>query len=149
MSMTGTTGFHARWSWRRRLAIAAIGLGLFVPLWVACLLIPDPSGRGTHRQLGLPPCTIVVLFGKPCPTCGMTTSWAHAVRGQLFRALRANVGGALLAVFDLAAIPWLWISAWRGRWVGWTPGGTAGAWISGGLLAVTLVDWIVRLCSAP
>ena len=129
--------------------MAMIGLGLLVPLAVACLLIPDPSGRGTHQQLGLPPCTIVAVFGKPCPTCGMTTSWAHVVRGQVREALRANVAGAALAVLDLLAVPWLWISAARGYWFGWTPDSTRGAWVCGGLLAVTLVDWVVRLCIAP
>src|SRR5437879_1484985 len=34
----------------------------------------------THRQLGLPECAFKVMTGKPCPSCGMTTSFALLVR---------------------------------------------------------------------
>ena len=83
-------------------------------------LVPDPRGLGTHQQLGLPPCTFRVLFGRPCPACGMTTAWANVLRGRLPPALRANVTGTLLCGLDLAAVGWLGfrscaVDGWAGR----------------------------------
>jgi len=72
-------------------------------LSVAVWLKPDPSGLGTHRQLGLPACTAVMLTGYPCPTCGMTTAFAHAVRGQLVAAFVAQPAGLLLALATMVA----------------------------------------------
>jgi hypothetical protein len=127
------------------LSAAILGFALAVPLAVACFLTPDPHNRGTHQQLGLPPCTIVVLFGHRCPACGMTTAWAHLVRGHWLGALRANVGGALLAVLDLLAVPWLLASAARGRWLGWVPDANVLAWVIASIMVVTLIDWSVRM----
>ena len=136
---------RAKLSGRVRPCVTVLGLGLLVPLVVACLLEPDGQGRGTHGQLGLPPCTFVVLFGQPCPVCGMTTSWAHLVRGEVIDALGANVGGTLLGVLDLATAGWLLLSAACGRWLGWVPNGTAAAWLGTSIAIVILINWAVRL----
>ncbi|MCK4660730.1 MAG: DUF2752 domain-containing protein [Phycisphaerae bacterium] len=69
--------------------------GLFV---VAAMLTPDPCGVGTHTHLGLPPCSMMVTWGIPCPTCGMTTAFAYTVRGQWLAAIRAQPAGWLAAV---------------------------------------------------
>ena len=92
---------------------------------------PSPPGYGTHQQLGLPPCTFWVLFGRPCPTCGMTTAWAHLMRGEWLDACRANAGGALLGLLAMVAAPWLLGSA-DSRPIGWAlaPSERAAAWIS-------------------
>jgi hypothetical protein len=67
----------------------------------------------THTQLKLPPCTFKTLTHLPCPSCGMTTSFALLVRGDVGNSLRANAVGTLLAVFCLALIPWgLACAAW-------------------------------------
>lgn len=129
---------------RHRLAVAALGLALLVPLLVAVSLEPAAEGHGTHQQLGLPPCTFYVVFGWRCPTCGMTTSWAHLVRGQVVRAVEANLGGTLLAALAMIAVPWLLWSAARGRWLGWVPTYTAWAWILASAMSVALVEWGVR-----
>ncbi len=121
--------------------------GLLGLLTVAAMLEPSPLGHGTHQQLGLPPCTFWVLFGRPCPTCGMTTAWAHLVRGQWVSALRANVGGTLLGMLAIVAVPWLLGSAGRGAWFGVSPNGTAAAWISTTILVVIFIDWAIRLLS--
>jgi hypothetical protein len=70
-------------------------------LWVvttgiALWLRPSPDGHGTHQQLGLPPCPSVVLFGRLCPGCGLTTSFAAAARFDLPFAIRANPFGPWL-----------------------------------------------------
>jgi len=146
MSVTGTSKpDRARLSGEHRLSAAILGLALIVPLVVARGLEPDPRNRGTHRQLGLPPCTVVVLFGRPCPACGMTTACAHLVRGHWTNALRANAGGALLGILDLVAVPWLLLSAACGRWLGRVPTSTAMAWAAVLVMLVTLIDWGLRL----
>ena len=123
-------------------AVALLGL-----LAVAAWLKPSPLGYGTHQQLGLPPCTFWVLFGRPCPTCGMTTAWAHLVRGECVSAFRANAGGTLLGMLAILAVPWLLGSARRGTWIGVSPNGTAAAWLSTTILLITLIDWAIRLMS--
>jgi hypothetical protein len=134
-------------SGRDRLVTAALALGLLVLLAAAALLRPDPRGLGTHQQFGLPPCTFRFLFGRRCPSCGMTTSWACLVRGELLDAFRANVGGTLLAALALVGVPWLAGSAARGRWLVWAPNSLTAAWVGSVILLVTLIDWAVRLAA--
>lgn len=122
-----------------------VGVGLLGLLSVAAMLKPSPLRCGTHQQLGLPPCTFLFLFGRPCPTCGMTTAWAHLVRGHWTDACRANVGGMLLAMLAIAAAPWLLVSAWHGCWLGISPSGVIAAWISTSILLITLIQWCFRL----
>jgi hypothetical protein len=106
--------------------------------WIRCLLVvmavafgtvfaiavwlnpyqDDGSARTmeTHRQLGLPECSFKWLTGKPCPSCGMTTSFALFVRGDVVNSLRANFAGTILATVCLIAIPWALASALRSRY---------------------------------
>jgi hypothetical protein len=130
-----------------RLVLGAIALGLAVLFTMAAILKPSPCQYGTHRQLGLPPCSFLVLFGVRCPTCGMTTAWVCLMHGELTRAFQANAGGVLLAALAAAAVPWLIISAVRGRWLLWNPDGGTVGWTSAAILAVTLVQWGFRLLS--
>jgi hypothetical protein len=69
----------------------------------------------THRQLGLPPCTFSEVTGMPCPSCGMTTSFALLIRGDVANSARANWVGTLLALFCLLVIPWTAASVLLGR----------------------------------
>ena len=96
--------------WVRR-ALLAVALGLVPVFGIAVWLNPyDEEGKArrteTHLQIGLPPCTFRSLTGVPCPSCGMTTSFALLMHGDLENSLRANAVGTLLAVFGLAVIPW-------------------------------------------
>lgn len=134
-----------RLSPRLRVTLAVAGLGLLAPLAVAGWLSPSPAGFGTHQQLGLPPCTFVWLFGVRCPSCGMTTSWSHAVRGQWLASLRSNAGGAALAAAAMAIAPWLLASAGLGRWLVRPPSDRTIAVTAVGFIVVTLIDWIYRL----
>lgn len=83
---------------QRRLIAAAVALGLLTWLAVAAYLKPSPTGMGTHQQLGLTKCGWILSFGKPCPTCGMTTAFAHAADGHFFSAFVAQPMGAVLAL---------------------------------------------------
>jgi hypothetical protein len=98
-------------AWWVRGLLLLVALGWIAVFSVAVWLVPyDEEGRPlrmeSHRQLGLPPCTFKVLSGLPCPSCGMTTSFALLVRGDLINSLRANAVGTLLALFGLAFVPW-------------------------------------------
>ena len=99
--------------------IAGALIGVFA---VAFALDPYQDGKvwlaETHRQLGLPPCTFKQLTGYPCPSCGMTSSFALAVRGDLWNSVRANFVGTMLALGCLAFIPWAAASALKGRLLG-------------------------------
>lgn len=125
----------------------AVAAALAVVLGVAAWLTPDARGYGTHRQLGMPPCTFHEVTGVICPSCGMTTSFCHFVRGQWLSAYRANPLGLLLAAGTTAAIPWLVLSAWRGRMLGVRNGEVWAARIVGGLLVLLFVAWGVRLAA--
>lgn len=76
----------------------------------------QPLRQETHLQLGMPPCKFYELFRKPCPACGMTTSFSLLMHGDLMASLRANFVGTLLALFCLGAIPWCVDAVVRGRY---------------------------------
>jgi Protein of unknown function (DUF2752) len=108
-------------AWLRALLVL-MAVGLIAVFSVAIYLNPygdDGTARRmeTHMQLGLPECTFKMLTGKPCPSCGMTTSFALLVRGDVLNSLGANCVGTLLAVFCLALIPYCLISAYRRHYV--------------------------------
>jgi hypothetical protein len=101
-------------------ALIGIMLGLIVVFFLATRIYPyNPDGSArrmsTHTQLGLQPCTMAQVLGIPCPSCGMTTSFALLMRGDVVHSLQANCVGTLLAVFCLALIPWCLASAARNR----------------------------------
>jgi hypothetical protein len=101
--------------------MVALLVGVFV---IAAWIRPydaagNPRTMATHTQLGLPECNMVAISGRPCPSCGMTTSFSLLIHGDVRNSLRANWVGTLLALFWLALIPWGVVSAFRGRllWV--------------------------------
>ena len=129
-------------------AIARVGLIalMVVPIGqiaTAGRLAPDPRGFGTHEQLGLSPCAILRLTGRPCPTCGMTTSFAWFVRGQLARSWRASPAGLIVAAASAALIPWL-LAAAAGLRAGRRPVGSTLMALAVVAAAVTVLTWLVR-----
>lgn len=124
---------------------AVVGLALLCPLAVAFLLVPDSRGHGTHEQLGLPPCTLVVLFGIRCPTCGSTTAFTYVARGQLIEAFGVNVAATLLALLSVPAGMWVCLSAIRGRWLMMVPSGAAAVVVAVVFLTIAIIDWVCRL----
>lgn len=119
-----------RWAYRQRrmaryvragLVLMAVGFTA-VLVTAACLRPYDADGNpysmGTHQQLGLQPCNMVILSGKPCPACGMTTSFALLVHGDVSNSLKANWVGTLFCAAIVVLTPWAAVSAYRGRLLG-------------------------------
>ena len=99
MATTGT-GEH-RWSVKQRgvcVAIVLLAAGTWCTAWA---IRPDPHGYGTHERLGLAPCAFRALTGLPCPTCGLTTSVCHLVRGQWREAMQAHPAGPLVLLMGI------------------------------------------------
>ena len=72
---------------------------------IGAFLTPDKSGHGTHQQLGLPPCPSVLLFDRPCPGCGLTTSWTAFIHGNFAEAFHAHpLGPPMYLLFTFTAL---------------------------------------------
>lgn len=125
--------------------LGLLSLGLIAGFAVAVALPPDPAGFGTHRGLGLPPCTIRASYNLPCPSCGLTTSFAHFVRGEFIGSVSANPAGFALAGLCALAIPWCWVSATQRRlWRVTNPDSFAVTLVAAFLILLT-VQWTARL----
>ena len=131
---------------KTRLLMGLFGLLLVLLFALAARLDPEPDGYGTHKQLGLPGCWFVQELEIRCPSCGMTTAWAHLMNANLLASLKANTGGFLLALMSLLAAPWLLARAVTGRWnldryKDKLVMSSIVIWI-----CVVLIEWIIRLC---
>jgi hypothetical protein len=102
-----------------RAGLLLVALGLVLLFGIAFYLNPYEGGRvwrqQSHTQLGLPECNFQYITKLPCPSCGMSTSFALLVRGDLWNSLAANAVGTLLAAFCLVLLPWSALCAVRGR----------------------------------
>lgn len=74
-------------------------------LGIGRILTPNPTGVGTHEQLGLPPCMFLKLTGIPCPSCGLTTSVAYAAHLQFGASFLTQPFGLLIALIAYVSIP--------------------------------------------
>lgn len=132
----------------RRIGLRILaGFFALIPLTLLIIagnLNPTERGLGTHQQLGLPPCSLRVISGIRCPACGMTTSWSYFVRGDWLASMSTNAGGFLLALLCVAMMVCAAQVVRCGRLP--SPRVQTSLTMAGvGILAVTLVDWIIRL----
>lgn len=132
-----------------------VAVGLVVPsglvLGISLSLQADPSGMGTHRQLGLGGCAVLTLTGYPCPMCGMTTTFTHLAHfdflagalnqpfGVVLFAL--TVGAFIVGLMDLVkpARRWKNVIRWADRHELLVAGGLLGGMIAGWAYKVALV----------
>lgn len=134
-----------RLSREERLAAGAVGVGLVALLGIARWLEPDPSGVGTHTQLGLPPTFVMERFGTPCPFCGMTTAFAHTMEADLAAAVLTQPAGTLLALLSILAVPLCFALAaggWRPAWLFAAP---VWLWGARGLVTILAAGWVYKL----
>ena len=120
---------------------------LIACLWVlstAWGLDPDERGHGTHEQLGMAPCGFLATTGRPCPSCGMTTSFSHMAHSQPLAGISANPAGALLFMLVLIAPVWILHSWWRRLpALRFLAGPKGGWWVLGAALIVGL-SWYYK-----
>jgi hypothetical protein len=97
-----------------RLVAAALAGACLAVLVVAAGLTPSRDGFGTHRSaLGMPACNFLATTGMPCPSCGMTTSFAWVTKGQVAASLYVQPMGTVLALLAAATV-------WGGLYVALT-----------------------------
>jgi len=112
--MTTTLDSASRALFSQRLLWWSIVAGCVLVLAAAAVIEPDARGYGTHMQLGLPPCGFLLLTGSPCPGCGLTTAFAHGIRGDWVLAASANPLGLALFLVVCFSIPLGVTAALRG-----------------------------------
>lgn len=120
-------------------------IGCVVLISIAVWVSPDRTGLGSHQQLGLPRCNMVMITGYPCPTCGMTTAFSYSVRGRLISAIQAHPAGFLLAILTMmTAIVSVRVictgKVWVVNWYRISP-----AIVIVAAIAVILLGWIFKL----
>jgi Protein of unknown function (DUF2752) len=93
-----------------RLLAAVISVICLAVMVTAARVRPDPAGLGTHTQLGLQQCQFLLRTGLPCPSCGMTTSYAWFARGNFLASVYVQPMGFLLALLTVMAF-------WTGLYV--------------------------------
>ncbi len=128
----------------RIMAALAAGASLAI-LLVAVWLKPAEAGHGTHEQLGLHPCVWASTIGQPCPTCGMTTSFALAARADFFGSFQTQPLGFMLALCVASAF-------WIGLHISLTGStiapaiagllGTRALWVS---FAALIAAWVYKI----
>ncbi len=135
---------------RTRIFGAGTALPASAVIALAAWLTPADAGVGTHRQLGLAPCTMLAATGWPCPMCGMTTTFALLAHGRPLDALlNQPFGPVLFAVTCLAAaLGWTDVLVARGalayafRWLRPREGR-----IATGMLVGMLAGWAYKAAS--
>ncbi len=105
----------------------------------------QPLTMGSHTRLGMPPCEFLLIFHKPCPACGLTTSFALLLHGDVPNSLRANAVGTGMAVFGMALIPWCLYMAVQGRYLWVRSIERASLWAGGFFLLLLLIRWGIVL----
>jgi hypothetical protein len=133
-----------------RMVLVLITVGLVGVFTLAVCLNPydrdgTPRRMGTHMEMGLPQCTFYEWTGKPCPSCGLTTSFALLMHGDVVNSLKANAVGTLFAVFCLVLIPWNLVCVFRGRLYGIQSLESAATLVLLILLLLMLLRWGIVL----
>ena len=132
---------------KRRLVGAIVALCAGGILGIAAWLTPSTQGLGTHRQMGLPECGWITLMDLPCPTCGMTTSFAFAADGDLLTSFMTQPLGMMLAIATAMSfligsfvaltgsrVSSMFSRLW-GRWSGWA------------ITGIIITAWIFKILS--
>ena len=95
--------------------LAFAGLTLVVLLVLGLFLSPDPSGVGTHEQLGMRACMTMDRWNVPCPGCGVTTSVTLATQGRLLDSFLNQPFGFAVALAMVGFVLWAGVGHLRRR----------------------------------
>ncbi len=130
------------WQW------PAFLVGLAVVTWVSALLVeprPDEWSYLFGHRIG-DTCAWIQLTGQPCPSCGMTRSFAHAARLHLVRSWLYNPGGLTLFAWITAAGVVGAVRLVTRDPRRWSPSPAAMmAWILSWAFGLYLLPWMLRL----
>ena len=127
-----------------RWLLVLLATGLVGLLGVSRWLEPDPRGYGTHTQLGLGSCAFAKLTGRPCPTCGMTTSFAWFARGRLGKSWQVSPAGCLIASLVLPVAAWLLSCCLCARPVGCRSLDRPLMGLLVAIVSASLIFWLIR-----
>lgn len=87
-------------------------------------------------------CGMQIMFGRPCPGCGLTRSFIHLAHGDWRSSLAIHRIGWLLALLVVCQIPYRLLALWR-------PELTVGpiwAWLGLAFFVVALsINWVYNL----
>lgn len=124
-----------------RIGALLISLSALAVLVTAALLPPAAKGLGTHQQMGFPACAWMATTGLPCPTCGMTTSFSHFVRGNWVGSIYVQPMGFVLALLTGALF-------WAGLYIALTARPIHRllrqlpmVWLIGAFMAMGIAGW--------
>lgn len=122
-----------------------VSVGALGVLLIAVMLRPSGEGHGTHTQLGMPDCAWAVTLDTPCPTCGMTTSFAHAAGGDLLTSIVTQPLGFLLVIGTASTVWGGAHTAIGGVRLGPLLGAMTTKWSMWGLAAAALGAWVYKI----
>lgn len=135
------------YSWPDKAFSGAVLAFPAVVLGIARSLHPSAAGMGTHEQLGLPPCRFLAFTGFPCPSCGLTTSFAYAAHFHFQQAFFASPFGLLLFLVAVLVIPTSAVLLWRRRAWQQVFDRLDVATITGCVVAAYLTSWIYKIAA--
>jgi len=116
-------------------------------LLTAFFLTPDPRGMGTHEHLFLPPCFFHWLTQIPCPSCGLTTSFAYLAKGQWSQGFHIHPLGPPLFLVFLSVIGLALMGLLSGRPLWRWLDRPSSIWLVSLVLLVWLTTWGIRVLS--
>ena len=131
--------------WAGRLLAGGLAAVCLFVLILAARLTPNPAGCGTHRGLGLAECGFLERTGLPCPACGMTTSFAWFVRGNVVASAYVQPMGAAIAMICAATVWTGGYVAATGRPVHRLMGVIPDRWYLVPLLTLAIVGWAWKM----
>jgi hypothetical protein len=124
-----------------RIGSLVISMAALAVLITATLLPPARAGVGTHQRMGFPACAWMATTGLPCPTCGMTTSFSHFVRGNWVASVYVQPMGFVLALLT-------GIAFWGGLYIALTARPIQRqlqrlpmVWLIGAFMAIGIAAW--------
>lgn len=87
-------------------------------------------------------CGMKIMFGHPCPGCGLTRSFIHLAHGDWRSSLAIHRIGWLLALLVVCQIPYRLLALWKPE----LTVGPVWVWIIGAALVIALtVNWVYNL----